>query len=66
MPIFSSEKLLLRVTQAFEDCGASTVLVSPPQQRHPRAFVVQANNQLVEPGYTSVSDPWRRRETPCR
>jgi putative restriction endonuclease len=48
MPTLPSEALLVKVEQAFEESGAYAVLFSPPQQRHPRVLIVQANNQNIE------------------
>ena len=48
MPTLSSDSLLAKIEQAFDNSGAYAVLSSSPQQRHPRSFIVQTNNQITE------------------
>ena len=48
MPTLPSDRLLSRIERAFDESGAYAVLLSSPQQRHPRSFIVQFNNQNVE------------------
>ncbi len=48
MPTFPPDDLLFRIEQAFTESGAFAVLLSPVQQRHPRMFVVQHNDQSSE------------------
>ena len=48
MPVYPSEEILQRVIQSFEESGASALLVSPLEQRHPRVFAVQVGGQAVE------------------
>ena len=40
--------LVQALFDAFDECGAPAVLTSPPNQRHPRRFVTQVGNDVVE------------------